>query len=288
MGAIRRFSEPATGYEPPHAEVSDRIVRGRHGDIPVRIYEPSSRDPSGAGVVWLHGGGFVGGDLDMPEADVTAREMCAQVGATVVSVGYHLVRDDGCFPVPHDDIVDAWLWTAEAAEDLGISRDWMVLGGCSAGGNLATGAALALRDTQGPRPKLLVLAYPVLHDELPPVFDLPQEVESVPALLRFTPDAVAAMNDIYRGGAAPSPYSVPAIADLEGLPETAILTCEYDFLRVSGEDFAEALRAAGVPVALRREPGVVHAYLSIPGLPGWEHSIEFIVGAIEAAAPGAP
>ena len=283
--AFRSFCEPAKGYERPSAIVDRRSVRGPHGEIPIRIYTPAAEHRSGVGLVWLHGGGFVAGDLDMADTDVTARELCFRTGASVVTVDYHLARGGVCFPVPHDDVVTAWRWVVRESAGLGIDSASLALGGCSAGGNLAAGAALALRDTRSPLPCLLLLAYPVLHEELPVAPELPEEIELVPAVLRFPPQAVAVMHQTYRGGAAPTSYAVPALGDLGGLPQTAILTSEYDDLRVSGEEFACALQAAGVRVKVRREPGAVHGHLNIPGLPAWERSIQFLAESLDLAAP---
>lgn len=284
--AFRSFGEPAGGYKPPSAVVRSRTVPGPHGDVPVRVYTPSSAAPSGAGLVWMHGGGFVAGDLDMADSDATARELCARNGATVVTVDYRLVRTDVCFPIPHDDVVAAWNWTVASSSELGIAREWLAIGGCSAGANLAAGAALALRDTGSPSPCLLLLAYPIVHEELPPISNMPEGMEAVAGILRFPPQAVTALNQTYRGGATPTPYAVPAIADLAGLPPAAILTAEYDDLRVSGELFADALESAGVRAAVRRESGVVHGYLGISGLPAWERSVQFLAESLDLAAPG--
>src|SRR3954468_914337 len=88
LAQIQRYEtwEPEVG--PPVVGTRDDIAPGPHGPVPVRIYTPDS--PSGAGLVWAHGGGFVGGDLDMREADWTAREIAARAGAVVVSVDYRL------------------------------------------------------------------------------------------------------------------------------------------------------------------------------------------------------
>src|SRR4051812_10555493 len=67
------------------AALEDRTLAGPHGPLGVRIYVPPA--PAGPGLVWLHGGGFAGGDLDMPEADWVARQF-AERGVTVVSVDY--------------------------------------------------------------------------------------------------------------------------------------------------------------------------------------------------------
>lgn len=285
LASFRAFGAPVGEYEPPPATVHDQIVPGPHGEVRLRIYTPVSGHHSGAGLVWLHGGGFAAGDLDMAEADVTAREACACLDATVVSVDYRLARDGVCFPVPHDDVLAAWSWTVDATAELGIDRRWLALGGGSAGGNLAAGAALALRDRRAPLPSALLLAYPVMHFELPPSGDSPMEIESLPVLLRFPPDLIATMNGGYLGDRAPTPYAFPALGDPAGLPPTAVVLAEYDDLRISGELFADALRVAGVRVTVRCEPGVVHGHLNIPGLAGWKRSLRFLTESLAATSP---
>ena len=140
----------------------------------VRVYPPTTPPgmiANGAGLVWAHGGGFAGGDLDMPEADGVARALAAR-GVTVVSVDYSLaplpqaladqfglIAKDGVhYPAASDDIVAAFRWAVESELCPG---PW-ALGGASAGANLATGATLRLLADVGLNPALVVLAYPTL------------------------------------------------------------------------------------------------------------------------------
>ena len=278
------FGEPAAGYRDREADVHERLIPGPHGEIRVRIYRPESSAGSRPGLVWLHGGGFVGGDLDMGEADGVARELCARVGATVVSVEYRLCVDGVHFPVPHDDVVAAWLWTVGAADELGIDPRRLAMGGGSAGGNLAAGAALRLRDEGLPLPSRLLLVYPVLHLELPPLPpDFPADADVLPPLLRLTPENIVALNRNYLGdGVAPTPYAFPALGDLAGLPPTVFLTSEYDDLRASAEAFAEALTAAGVDVISRCERGVPHGHLNIRGIAATDRSLDFLAAELAA------
>lgn len=97
-----------------------------------------------AGLVWAHGGGFAAGDLDMPEADWVARAFAGR-GLTVVSIDYRLVGDgSGRYPAGSDDVLAAWRWTLAHADDLGVDRARLLIGGASAGANLVTGAVLRL------------------------------------------------------------------------------------------------------------------------------------------------
>ena len=114
----------------------------------VRVYpaDAAASRPT-PGLVWAHGGGFVAGDLDMPEADWVARSL-AERGITVVSIDYRLVGDGaGRYPAGSDDVLAAWTWTLEHADELGIDPDHVALGGASAGANLVTGAVLRLLAT---------------------------------------------------------------------------------------------------------------------------------------------
>lgn len=107
---IQRFR--AWPDDVPALTTRQEVAPGPHGDVPVRVYTPDGGATRAPGLVWVHGGAFVGGDLDMAEADWTAREVCAATGAVVVSVDYRLARDGVRHPVPHDDVVAAVRYAA--------------------------------------------------------------------------------------------------------------------------------------------------------------------------------
>ncbi|MEI5582901.1 MULTISPECIES: alpha/beta hydrolase [unclassified Agromyces] len=111
----------------------------------VRVYPVDAAAPRPApGLVWAHGGGFVAGDLDMPEADSVARAVAAR-GIGVVSIDYRLAVDDAArYPAGSDDVLAAWRWTVEHAAELRLDPARLVIGGASAGANLVTGAVLRL------------------------------------------------------------------------------------------------------------------------------------------------
>lgn len=267
--------------------VRDEAVPGPHGPVQLRVYTPMEAGTARAGLVWLHGGGFSAGDLDQAEADYVSRSVCAVADAVVVSVGYRLAVDGVHFPVPLDDAVAAYCWVRDNAAALGVDAARLSLGGGSAGANLAAAAALRVRDDGGTMPASLLLVYPLMHVEVPP---LPPDVEAVmaelPVVLRIPPETVTAVCTNYLGGAvpkAPDPYAFPGYADLRGLPPTLVLVSEYDDLRPSGETFAESLAAAGVDVQLVVEPGVPHGHLDWPGLEGTTRSLERLAAQVADA-----
>lgn len=265
------------------SEVEDRALEGPHGPLRVRIYRPES--PSGQGLVWLHGGGFAAGSLDMPEADWVARAF-ARHGIAVVSVDYRLaptppevgslldepVEEHGVhYPVPVDETVFAFRW----ALDSGLAEGPWAIGGASAGGNIATGSALRLAHEDAGAPALAVLAYPTLLAVQPaPDATLRAALDSDPDADRFGPLALARMYQNYLGAPlqeAPADdlpaYAVPGLATLDELaafPPTIMINDDIDELRVSGEAFAAKLRAAGVDVDVSTEPGTHHGHLNRP------------------------
>jgi acetyl esterase len=255
--------------------VHDGNIAGPHGPVQVRRYEPA--EPAGVGLLWLHGGAFCMGDLDLPEADWVSRTLAAE-GITVVSVDYRLAVEGVHFPVPSDDVLAAWRWVC-SDDRLGVPEEHWHLGGGSAGGNLAASVAIQSRDLGETMPRSMVLAYPVMHEVLPPASaELQAKVAQLPAECRFTAQESRDLNLNYVGREEllTHPYAFPANADLHGLPPALIINCDLDDLRASGEAYAAALALAGVDVAVVREVGVRHGHLNDPTLAGSIRTVERI------------
>jgi acetyl esterase len=265
---IRQFETWDPGQAPPAVHTRDESVPGPHGPVPVRIYAPYEMAPVAAPcLVWVHGGGFIGGDLDMREADWTAREVCAAAGAVVISVDYRLAVGGVCYPVPHDDTVTAVAWARDRASDLGIDPARIAIGGASAGGNLTAGAALKLRDRDGWMPAALTLVYPVLHARVPaPSASLAAGLAELPPLFQVPAGESSPLAENYLGGPLSSAdgYAFAAGAILDGLCPTLVLNAEYDHLRASGEAFTAAAAVAGVDVRQVTIRGMLHGFLNLP------------------------
>jgi acetyl esterase/lipase len=269
-------------------EIRDGTVAGPHGEIPVRIYL-NTRSSVGTGLVWLHGGAFIGGSLDMQESDWVARQV-AEAGILVVTVDYRLAptpdwmvpyvpaNPDGWrFPGASEEATAAFLWATDLDATVPAGR-W-ALGGASAGGNLAAGAALRLRDAGGPMPSALVLAYPLVHKELPAMSaELQAKIDGQPVQERFSPETVTLLNQNYVGDAAllDDQYAFPGGHDLSGLPPTLIVNSDIDSLRASGQHFASELAVAGVDITVIREPGNNHGHLDRPDSDGAQRTMQRI------------
>ena len=265
---VQRFSELAD------VGVRDVTIEGMHGDVAGRIYRGLTRP--GAGLVWVHGGAFVGGDLDMPEAHWVSLAIAAN-GFPVLSLDYRKALRGVHYPVPSDDALAGWLWATTHADELGVAADELHLGGASAGGNLVAGVTKRLRDGAGLLPSSLVLVYPVVHGELPP---LPAELREKLAADEAAVSSSAAMfreMTVQYAGSEPvldDPYAFAANGEVSGQPPVFILNSEADFLRASGEAYAEDLRGAGVEVTVETEPGTRHGHVNGPDEPGALRSID--------------
>ena len=277
--------------QPPAVAARDDAAPGPHGPVPVRVYRPADDAADGPCLVWLHGGAFVGGDLDMPEADWTARQVCARAGAVVVSVDYRLCLDGVHYPVPHDDVVAAFRWVRDHAAELGVDPARVSIGGASAGGNLAIGAALKLRD-QGLTPAALLPVYPVAHAVVPPASaSLAARMAEVPDLLRFFPPQTRWFNENYLGGPLSSAdgYAFGAHAVLEGLCPTLVINAEYDDLRSSGEDFVARLALAGVDVRQVTAVGMLHGFLNTrPDIEPVGQALDLLAEVVRTASAPVP
>ena len=234
----------------------------------LRVYPAT--DPTGAGLVWAHGGAFVHGTLDMPEGDWVARQL-AMRGTTVVSVDYRLTTETAHrFPAASDDVLAAWAWTREHADELGILPATLAIGGASAGANLAAGAILRLIEGGSAVPALAVLAYPtLLAEQAAPSPELRAMLLEDPEPDKFAPDRVRRMYEFYLGGSVDGApvAAVPGLASAEVLahfPPTIMVNSDVDELRVSGEAFADRLRAASRDVRVAIEPGTRHGHLNRP------------------------
>jgi acetyl esterase len=244
----------------PVALVADRRLPGPAGEIPVRIYTPAGRGPFPV-LVYLHGGGWVIGNLDTH--DGLCRLLANGAVCIVVSVDYRLAPEHP-FPAAAEDAYAATRWIAEHAATIGGDARRIAVGGDSAGGNLSAVVCLMARDRGGPRLVHQLLVYPVT------------DVPGVTASYRENGEGYFLTGAMmrwfwrhYTGADAPrdDPYLCPLrAADLRGLPRALVITAEFDPLRDEGEAYAARLRAAGVPVALSRYPGMIHGFFGMTGL----------------------
>jgi acetyl esterase len=248
--------------EPPELRsVAPLAIPAPHESIPGRIYAPNKlRQADGLApcLVFFHGGGWVIGDLDTH--DVVCRKLADEGQLIVISIDYRRAPEHK-FPAAVDDAIAATAWIAAHAMELGIDAARLLVGGDSAGGNLATVVAIAARDGNGPAISGQVLIYPATD------FTMAHPSHSEPETsILLTHSVIRWFRDHYLNGTADIHdwRASPALAQtLVGLPPAYVLTAGADPLRDEGDDYARRLAQAGVAVTHRTFPGQFHGFFTM-------------------------
>jgi acetyl esterase len=247
--------------KPPIAGVVNRDMQSPAGSLPLRIYTPLGEGPFPL-MVFFHGSGFVVCSLDTH--DGMARNLCAGTGCMVVSVDYRLAPE-AKFPAAPADCLAATRWAAANAAALGADPSRMLVAGDSAGANLAAVTAIRIREEGGPTLTGQLLIYPVTDYYDP---GTPSMIENAEGYGLTRAGMIWFWNHYLAGSAdAASPHASPLRAsDLSRLPPALVVTAEYDPLRDEGEYYADRLRQAGVPTAMKRWDGMNHGFFFWPGV----------------------
>jgi acetyl esterase len=239
--------------------IENRSIAGPAGapDVPVRIYSPEGLEQAVPGIIHIHGGGFVIGNLESELGSCVA--LCRVLGVVVVSVDYRLAPETP-YPGPLEDCYAALQWASDNGAQLNIDAARLAVFGQSAGGGLAAATCLLSRDRGGPKICFQFLGIPELDDRLQT--SSMQRFVDTPMWNR--PNAELSwdfyLGDRYQRGADDVPYhAAPARAeDLSGLPSAYISTMEFDPLRDEGVEYALKLMRAGVATELHSFPGTFH------------------------------
>ena len=250
------------------ADVRDITIPGPGGPLTLQIYRGGGCDDAGPQpcLLFLHGGGWVIGDLD--SHDGLCRRLANAARCRVVAVDYRLAPEHP-FPAALDDASAALRWLACEAGTLGIDPARLAIGGDSAGGNLA--AVTSQAAASGGHPAGGQDATPAAQLLLYPAVDWTREYRSRQTFghgFYLDDESMTWCEHLYLGapgtpGAADrsdprvSPLLTP---DLSRLPPALVVTAGFDPLRDQGEAYAAALRAAGVPVLARRMPDLIHGF----------------------------
>ncbi len=256
--AARVVSNP----EPPELEsVRPLAIPAPHGAIAARLYTPKRLRKTGGlapCLVFFHGGGWVIGDLD--SHDVVCRKLADQGELIVISVDYRLAPEHK-FPAAVDDAITATQWIAGNAGQLGVDASRLMVGGDSAGGNLAAVVAISARDGNGPAISGQVLIYPATDFAMTHASHREPETS-----ILLTHSVIRWFRDHYLNGSADTHdwrASPVRAGTLIGLPPAYVLTAGGDPLRDEGDEYAKRLKEAGVPVTFRHFPGQFHGFFTM-------------------------
>jgi len=258
IAAARRLREGLMPTYRPSQDVrlSEYQVRGLGGapDVPVFVLAPGivTKEKRPA-VLWIHGGGFVLGDAREPLPFL--HKLVQDTSAVTVSVQYRLAPETP-FPGPLDDAQAALDWLLDQADALGVDPGRIAICGQSAGGALAAGLVLRMRDEGRPPLAFQLLDIPVLDDRAITI-----SARAYTDTLVWNRRNAELGWKAYLGSAIDtvSIYAAPARAeDLRGLPPTFISVTQYDPLRDEGIEYARRLAQANVPTELHLYPGTFH------------------------------
>jgi acetyl esterase len=256
---VNREGAEVVAARPPirMARIEAIEVAGPAGALPARLYVPERlpADEPPPLLVYYHGGGWVIGDLDTH--DGLCRFLTAAAGVAVLSLDYRLAPEHP-FPAAVEDCLAGFTWAAANAAELGADPARIAVGGDSAGANLATVVSMLARDAGGPMPALQLLIYPVTD-----------AVGGQRSRELFSGGFLLTKGDMDTFEASYLPpgtdprdprVSVLHAPDLSGMPPAYVCTAGFDPLRDEGEAYAQRMREAGVRVALRRHPGLIHSF----------------------------
>lgn len=236
------------------AEVRTAYMLGRE-PVTVHVYEPAGRArPSGA-LLWIHGGGYLFGapEMGQPFGGRVAKEL----GVLVVSVDYRLAPEHP-FPAPLEDCYTALRWVHDHADELGIDRDRIAVGGESAGGGLAATLVQLAHDRADVPVCFQLLVYPMTDDRT-----TLRDDHGTAGVVGWDPGSNRVAWTAYLGrspvaGSAPEYAAAARRADLTGLPPAWIGVGDIDLFHDEDVAYAERLRAAGVEVELHVVAGMPH------------------------------
>jgi len=238
---------------PEGMAIATSFVVGAARETPVRIYRPAG-DGTRSALVYFHGGGFTIGSIESYEP--LAMALAEASGAVVISVHYRRLPE----ATPRamiEECFDVLGWAHAMAGDLAIDPMRIGVAGDSAGAFIAAQLAILARDRGGPRVAAQALLYGV--------FDIAErDAYRTAADPVLTLPVIEAMLRSWRDGDTRDPVDWrPPLrtADLSHLPPAILLTAALDPMREEGEDYAAALRAAGVAVGLRSAPAMPHGFL---------------------------
>jgi acetyl esterase/lipase len=237
----------------------DEFVPGAQGDpdVRVRVYRPTDQPGRLPALYWIHGGGYVMGDIE--QDDRLMKQMVKRIGCVTVSVDYRLAPEHP-FPAPVEDCYGGLKWLFRHADELGVEPSRIAIGGASGGGGLAAGLALLTRDRGELKVAFQLLIYPMIDDRnVTPA----SHAITDPRMWNRQSNHLGWKAYLGRdgGGADVSPYAAAARAtDLTNLPPAYIPVGALDLFVDENIEYAQRLIQAGVPTELHVYPGAFHGF----------------------------
>ncbi|MBA4764976.1 alpha/beta hydrolase [Qipengyuania huizhouensis] len=252
----------------------DLTCPGPAGEIPLRLYDTKENREAGPCVVFIHGGGFVIGDIEVYNSLCT--EIAHRLDLPVVSVEYRLAPEHP-FPAAPDDCEAAARWIASSPEALGREITGLVITGDSAGGNLTIVTTNQLVNKPADVPVIVQAPiYPVASD-----VTQHSSFRSFAEGFLLTAASMAWFTDQYAGDAS-DPRHTPMVGDCSNTPPTVVCTAGLDPLRDSGREYAAHLIQQGTEVVYLEFPGIIHGFTTLrKAMPSGQKDLDAFLDAVE-------
>ncbi|MGA0601008.1 alpha/beta hydrolase [Caulobacter sp. KR2-114] len=239
---------------PPLDEVRELVIDGPAGPLPGRLYRPRGAPPGGPALLFIHGGGFVIGDLDTNDA--FCRRLADGAQVTVIAATYRLAPE-ARYPAQRDDALAAARWVLTHAAELGVRPDGLVLSGDSAGGYLAITLTAALNAERPGTVAAQVLVYPLMHID-----------DAIWSTTIFQDSRIVGRAAVayIRSQLADGEVSAPSLFDVDmpPAPPTLIVTGgPLDPVRPDARRYGEIIAAQGARVVTREFPLLPHGWANM-------------------------
>ncbi|MXP28982.1 alpha/beta hydrolase fold domain-containing protein [Porphyrobacter algicida] len=256
------------------AVIKDVTCPGPAGDIPLRFYDKRETREPGPCVVFIHGGGFVIGDIGVYHSLCT--EIAEQLDLPVVSVEYRLAPEHP-FPAAPDDCEAAARWIASSPAALGREFTGLVITGDSAGGNLTIVTTNALANDPADVPVIVQAPiYPVADD-----ITKHQSLRDFGEGFLLTSATMGWFTMQYAGDAT-DPRHTPMVGDCSNAPPTVVCTAGLDPLRDSGRNYAAHLIQQGTEVCYLEFPGIIHGFTTLrKAIPSGQKDLDAFLAAVK-------
>ena len=227
-----------------------------HGVVKARIYEPTDLSQKKASLLYIHGGGWIMGDLN--SHDTVCVDLAIISRVKVISIAYALAPE-APYPIALEQCVSIYKSLYEDPARFNLNKSSIAVGGDSAGGNLVLALSLKLRSKNYPLPAINLLIYPCLGLD----FDTPSYKKYQKAPILDRKDMIWFWNNYLSNNLnAQDPIATPSLEnDLRGLPPTILHTAEIDPLAFESETLAKKLITDGVPLIYRQSKGMVHGFM---------------------------
>jgi len=250
--ASRHIADAPTGEL---AVIRDLSCPGPAGEIPLRLFDAREAREAGPLFLFLHGGGFVFGDLDTHEP--FCAEMARELDMPVLAVDYRLAPEHP-WPAGVEDAIAAARWAAASPKGLGRQVTGLVVCGDSAGGNFTIVVCLALRDEPAAVP---VLAQWPIYPAADPGKGYPSKEDFGEGYMLTRP-SMDWFEECYVADPRDWRYS-PLVKSQAGMPPTLVMTASLDPIRDQGRAYAAACIEAGVRTSYIEAKGTVHGFINL-------------------------